>query len=102
MNDKHEQNGDGHSAEILPEQLTAFALGQLAGDEHATVERWLAQPEQAQARQAVAEMRRLAETLPGALTAGGDFKPSANLREAVLQKLAEVEGRKVELPAKPQ
>jgi anti-sigma factor RsiW len=84
-------NGDHHSADIQPEQLTAFALGQLAGDEQAAVERWLAEPEQDQARQAVAEMRRLAEVLPGALSVGGSLKPSAGLREAVLQKLAEAE-----------
>ncbi len=102
MNDKHAHNGDGHAADIQPEQLTAFALGQLSGDEQAAVEQWLALPEQTQARQAVAEMRRLADVLPGALTAGCDFKPSASLREAVLQKLADVEGQKVERPAKPQ
>jgi Ca-activated chloride channel family protein len=91
MNDKLAHNGDGHAADIRPEQLTAFALGQLAGDEQAAIERWLAEPEQTQARQAVAEMRRLAEVLPGALSVGGSLKPSTGLREAVLQKLAEAE-----------
>src|SRR5688500_4833167 len=85
MNENHKQNGE--STNIRPEQLRAYALGQLEGYELASVERRLAEPNQAQARQAVAETRRLAECLKTDVATANEVPRSAELRSAVLAQL---------------
>ncbi|MEX2173271.1 MAG: von Willebrand factor type A domain-containing protein [Pirellulaceae bacterium] len=91
-------NGEPKPAAIEPEILTAYALDQLPAAERATVERLLAEPRQVDARQLVAQTRRLAEMLPA--VHAGDVSPERDtqLRTALLERSAAQPA--VELPEK--
>ena len=96
------QNGDRHATNIRPEQLTAYALGQLEGEELAAVEQASGERQppasiSAQPRDLVAETRRLADALR---TAAQDETPdrSPELRAAILSRLEERTSDPVELP----
>ena len=80
-------NGDHDSSNIRPDQLTAYALNQLQHQELASVERRLAEPNQASARQTVAETKRLAECLKAAMTTADEARSSSELRASILAQL---------------
>ncbi len=86
--DRSERDTNNEEREAF---LTAYALGQLSGDEHAAVEAVLAGPDAAAARQHVAEMSQIAATL---VTGREPELPerSADLRRAVLAAVAQADG----------
>jgi len=76
-------------AEIHAARLTAYALGQLEGQEQAEVERELAASPAA--RQTVESVRAMASHLRVAAQQEASSGPSASLRAAVLRRLDELE-----------
>ncbi len=98
------QNGDLHASDIPPEQLTAFALGQLHGEELASVKAAVGEADHSAARDEVREVQTLATAITAARAAEPLPKPSGELRSALesrLDELAATEPPKptVELPA---
>jgi len=73
-------------------QLTAYALGQLEGDEHAEIERLLADPARHDARQVVDEFRRMAAVLRSTGTTD-ELSRSPSLRRAVVVAIAAKGGK---------
>jgi Ca-activated chloride channel family protein len=74
-------------AQFTDAQLTAYALGQLEGDERAEIERLLADPARHDARQVVDEFRRMAAVLRSTGTTD-DLPRSPSLRRAVVAAIA--------------
>ncbi len=88
MNDRHLQNGAATSRdEERQAQLTAYALGQLEGEELAQVEAWLQSPEGAGSRLQIESTRRLATALNAARAKDNLLTASPALRSEVLRSL---------------
>jgi Ca-activated chloride channel family protein len=90
MNTEDNRSQNDTNNEERQALLTAYALGQLAGDEHAAAEAILAGPEAAAARQHASETSQIA----AALNASHDHDlpdRSADLRRAVLAAVAQAE-----------
>src|SRR5688572_21209783 len=95
-------NGDRHLSDIEPEQLTAYALGQLRGEELAAVKAALGEGAN---RLAETEAREV-NSLAGAIRASRETEtlpqPSVELRAAVEQKLKSLAaGEEIEKVALP-
>jgi Ca-activated chloride channel family protein len=81
-------NGEGHGQQIAPEQLTAYALGQLRDDEIAFVKAALASA-RGEHQQEVEGIRALAIGLSAARNAEPLPRPSPELRQRIEQRLSD-------------
>ena len=82
-------NGD-RASQIQPEELTAYALGQLQGDRLAAVKAAVGKESHSAAGEEIREVQSLATTIQQARTSEPLPAPSADLRSAVEARLKEL------------
>jgi Ca-activated chloride channel family protein len=89
-NDQANLNGDDYTPEELAAaEITAYALGQLDGDERAALERGLSGEQGHSSRREISETQALADAIASARLSGALPERSALLRDTIQNRLSE-------------